>query len=168
MAAAGLTTARRDPSPPLKRGRERFLIVRLAGKEFAIEAFWIFATMQMRTLDLHPLEGAPGWKYVVELQGRLAPVYCPNQAMGVPERPIGPRTCLVLIGGEDGAPEPEFALQVDSVSRYEELSAARVRHQTGEGRSVRLGHRWRPVLPVKAIAGYWAERGWRERRPTTS
>lgn len=167
MAAAGATTAHRDPSPPPKRGRERFLIVRLAGKEFAIEAFWILATMQMRTLDLHPLE-APGWRYVVELQGRLAPVYCPNQAMGVPDRPIGPRTCLVLFGNADGDQEPEFGVQVDSVSRYEELKAARVRHQTGEGRSVRLGHKWRPVLPVKAIAGYWAERGWSERSPTTS
>lgn len=168
MAAAGATTAPRDPSPPLKRGRERFLIVRLAGREFAIEALRILATMQMRTLDLHPLEGAPGWKYVVELQGRLAPVYCPNQAMGVPERPIGPRTCLVLIGGEGGDQEPEFGLQVDSVSRYEELSAARVRHLAGEGRSVRLGHKWRPVVPVKAIGAYWAERGWSERSPTTS
>ncbi|NWF84293.1 MAG: chemotaxis protein CheW [Bryobacteraceae bacterium] len=168
MAAAGATTAQRDLSPPLRRGRERFLIVRLAGKEFAIEAIRILAAMQMRTLRLQPLEWAPGWKHFVELQGRLAPVYCPNQAMGVPERPIGPRTCLVLIGSENGAQEPEFALQVDSVSRYEELSAARVRHQAGEGRSIRLGHKWRPVLPLKAIARYWAERGWSERSPTTS
>ncbi len=143
-------------------------MVRLAGKEFGLEAARILATMQMRGLDLQPFEGPPGWTQQVELAGRKLPVYSPNLAAGVAIRPMGPRTCLLVIGAAEDGGEPVCGLQADSVSRYEELPPLRVRGNAAEGRFVRLGYKWRPVLNLAEIAGYWKAREDKQRRPTMS
>lgn len=168
MAAAGVPGIPRPSIAPPRRGRERFLVVRLAGKEFALEASRILATMQMRTLELRPFDGPPGWNVQVELEGRRLPIYCPNLAAGVAVRPVGPRTCLLLIGAPETPDKPGCGLQVDSVSRYEELLPMRVRGNALEGRFVRLGCKWRPVLNLNAIAGYWANLAGMDLKPTTS
>lgn len=115
---------------------QRFLIVRVAGQEFALPASRIRAMMQARGLVLTPLEGRDPLRYLVPVDGTTVSVVVPNAALGLPDRPISGRTCLLLI---DDRPE---ALLVDSVSHFEEVSPACIRPPS----RVRLGEKWRTVL----------------------
>ena len=115
---------------------QRFLVVRVAGQEFALPASRIRAMTQALGLVLTPLEGRGPLRYFVRIDGTTVSVIVPNAALGLPERPITCRTCLLLID------ERAEAILVDSVSRFEELSPACIRSPS----RVRLGHKWRTVL----------------------
>lgn len=151
LAAAHLVAAR--------RGRERFLVVRLAGKEFALETPLILGMMQMRGLPMDEIDGPPGWRWRVTLHGQPLPVYTPNRKAGVAERPVSARTCLLLVGSVEEPGNACFGLQVDSISRYEELGPGSIRGTRKEGRKVRLSQKWRPVLDLAAICLEWLEPG---------
>ena len=75
-------------------------------------------------------------RYVVPIDGITISVIVPNAALGLPERPISCRTCLLLI---EGRPE---AILVDSVSRFEDVIPACIRPPS----RLRLGQKWRTVL----------------------
>lgn len=87
-------------------------------------------------LALTPLEGLGPRRYVVRIAGATVSVLVPNAALGLPERPISCRTCLLLI---DERPE---AILVDSVSRFEDVRPACFRPPS----RVLLGQKWRTVL----------------------
>ncbi len=135
--------------------RQRYLVVRLAGKEFALEAWTVLGLMEMRGLEVQECMGPPGWRGLVKWQGKLLPVYWPNRRLGLAERPRAARACLVLLGGKEKAGDVSWAMRVDSVSRYEDLARVHVR----EGRQVRLGGKWRPVLEVDRIWREWLVAG---------
>lgn len=114
----------------------RFLVVRVAGQEFALPASRVRGMAQVSGLMLTPLEGCDPLRYAVRFDGAVVSVLVPNAALGLPERPISSRSCLLLI---DERPE---AILVDSVSRFEEVTPACIRPPS----RVRLGHKWRTVL----------------------
>ena len=115
---------------------QRFLVVRVAGQEFALPASRIRAMAQALGLVLTPLDGLGPIRYVVPIDGTPVYVIVPNAALGLPERPISCRTCLLLIEGR------AEAILVDSVSRFEDVSPACIRPPS----RVRIGQKWRTVL----------------------
>lgn len=115
---------------------QRFLVVRVAGQEYALPASRIRAMTQAMGLALTPVSGLEPLRYVVQIDGAGISVIVPNAALGLPERPISCRTCLLLI---DERPE---ALLVDSVSRFEDVRPEDMRPPS----RVRLGNKWRTVL----------------------
>lgn len=143
---------------------KRYLVVRLAGKEFAVPAARICGMMQVRGLHLEASEGLGAAQFLARLHGRALPVYVPNQALGLPQRPVSARSCLLLIGraggassNSAGAESAGFAVMVDSVSRMEEVppSLCRPRHSSSAfaAGQIRLGEKWRDVLDLEAMPG---------------
>ena len=114
----------------------RFLVVRVAGQEFALQASRVRGMAQATGLVLTPREALEPLRYAVHIGGAAVSVIVPNAALGLPERPISCRSCLLLI---DERPE---AILVDSVSRFEEVTPACIRPPS----RVLLGHKWRTVL----------------------
>lgn len=114
----------------------RFLIVRVAGHEFALPASRVRAMTQALGLALTPLDGRDPLRYMVHINGTTVSVVVPNAALGLPERPISGRTCLLLID------QRQEAILVDSVSRFEEVGAECLRPPA----RIRLGQKWRTVL----------------------
>lgn len=115
---------------------QRFLVVRVAGQEFALAATRIRAMTQALGLSLTPIAGLEPLRYVVQIDGAGISVIVPNASLGLPERPISCRTCLLLI---DERPE---AILVDSVSRFEDVRQEDMRPPS----RVRLGNKWRTIL----------------------
>lgn len=153
----------------------RYLVVRLAGREFAVPASRICGMVQMRGLEVQELAGFGAMRYLASLHGRALPVFVPNGVLGVEDRPVSARSCLVLIrgGAQSGAAGEEqpdagrahCAMLVDSISRLEEIPAEFRRSLEGVsdgGKSwtgekawsrekVRLGEKWRDVIDVDLI-----------------
>jgi hypothetical protein len=105
--------------------------------------------LQLRGLDLQRLDGLGPLRYLASLHGSSLPVFLPHVELGLPERPIGARSGLVLLRTSDQTSEDkaDCALAVDSISRMEELPASRCRLP----RQVRLGEKWRDVLDVDVL-----------------
>jgi hypothetical protein len=157
----------------------RYLVVRLAGREFAVPASRICGMVQMRGLEVQELAGFGAMRYLASLHGRALPVFVPNGVLGVEDRPVSARSCLLLIrGGEKAVAAGEeqldagaahCAMLVDSISRLEEIPAQFRRpsecvsdaekasggEKTGEKawsrEKVRLGEKWRDVIDVDLI-----------------
>ncbi|WP_321471271.1 chemotaxis protein CheW [uncultured Paludibaculum sp.] len=126
-------------------GGERFLVVRLAGREFAVPSNRVRGMLRTRGVELHRVEGRCALRYLIDLHGKKVPVYVPHHSLRLKEIGISARSCLLLISdnGEVG-----YALAVDSISREVELPAAAVRASAG---LVRLGDKWRTVLDLEAL-----------------
>mgnify|MGYP000076625437 CR=1 FL=1 len=125
----------------------RFIIVRLAGRDFAVPAARICGMLLRNTATLRPGQPAGPLRYSLELQSRSVPVLVPHALLGLEERSPSSRACLLLIRDASRQPAPPpadaaFALAVDSVSRLEEIPPSLYR---APGR-VRLGEAWRDVL----------------------
>jgi hypothetical protein len=145
----------------------RFLVVRLAGREFAVPAWRVCGMMQMRGLHVEPMEGLGSMRYLATVHGKALPVYVPNGALGLEDRPLSARSCLLLIRGaaagasavapqEDlDADDAHYALVVDSISRLEEIPRASCRPVNlaaqPDPRQVRLGEKWREVIDVDQV-----------------
>lgn len=125
----------------------RFIIVRLAGRDFAIPAARICGMLLRNTATLRPENPAGPLRYCLALESRSVPVIVPHALLGLDERAPSSRACLLLIRDASRHPAPPpadaaFALAVDSVSRLEEIPPSLYR---APGR-VRLGEAWRDVL----------------------
>lgn len=128
----------------------RFLVIRLAGKEFAVPAARICGMLQMRGLQTELLEGRDPVRYMASLHGRTLPIFVPNSRLGLREIPVSARTCLLLIReSTELSAEARYAIMVDSVSRLEEVPP----HHLRPPRSIRLGEKWREVLDLDALCG---------------
>ncbi len=68
-------------APPL-----RFVIVRLAGRDYGVPAARVCGMMLMRSADL---EGAPS-RPLVRIDGRAVPVLQPHGLLGLETRPLHP------------------------------------------------------------------------------
>lgn len=125
----------------------RFIIVRLAGRDFAIPASRVCGMVLRNTACLCAGEPGGPLRYALRLESRSIPVLLPHALLGLEERAASSRACLLLIRDPAGhdAPPPAgagFAVAVDSVSRLEEIPPSFYRPP---GR-VRLGEAWRDVL----------------------
>ena len=121
-----------------------YLVLRLAGREFAIEAGRVQGMMQARGLG-----EPPG---VARVQGRDVRVVQLHDALRLEPRPVSARSVLVLIGAPGAA--PDYALLADSVSRVEHIPAHLTRLETENGHAVarvRLGEKWRDVLDLDKL-----------------
>jgi len=145
-------------------GSTRFLIVRVAGEEYALPGAQVRGMVQARGLTLEEVEGRGALRYLVQMHGRLVPVYLAHSLLGLRGRTISARSAIVLLGDSDSASgAPACALLVDSISRMEmiALTAQRADEERSE---VRLGEKWRAVLNGPALVAA-AEQAHRESRP---
>lgn len=130
-----------------------FLVIRLAGREYAIEASAVTGMVEMRSVDVQPAEPERPWRRSALIRGRTLPVVSAHTLLGLKERPTTARSCLVLISSHGR--HPNFALIADSVSRIETVRPADWR---GEAlcewvqSQVRLGEKWRGVLDLRYLA----------------
>lgn len=139
----------------------RFLVVRLAGREYAVPAGRVCGMMQMRGLHIEPMEGLGAMRYLATVHGKALPVYVPNGVLGLEDRPVSARSCLLLIrgaavqGGDFDAEDAQCAMVVDSISRLEEIQPAFCRPSDRSApldtRQVRLGEKWREVIDVDHV-----------------
>jgi hypothetical protein len=128
--------------PPL-----RFLIVRLAGRDFAIPAARLCGMMLLQTAGLIETDRCGPLRFSLHLETRSLPVLIPHTLLGLQERRPSSRSCLLLVRdpARHAASAPSdaaFALAVDSVSRLEEVPPSRYRAPG----LIRLGETWREVL----------------------
>ncbi|MBE7544321.1 MAG: chemotaxis protein CheW [Bryobacteraceae bacterium] len=124
-----------------------YLVIRLAGREFALDATQVQGMVQARGIDLLSRPGS------VHLLGFTIRVVEPHEALRLPAPAVTARSCLVLVG-ELGAP-PRFALLVDSVSRIERIPAHLTRLEPSNHfalAQIRLGEKWRDVLDLEKLA----------------
>jgi chemotaxis signal transduction protein len=137
-----------------KRARS-LLIVRLAGREYALEAGSVRGAMQLRGQSLQPVRSRGPFRHVVSKDSRVLAVATPHARLGLRERPVTARTALVIIerpAAEAGA--VSYAVLVDSVSRMERVREVDFRREAWAdwaGASVRLSGKWRPVLDLDAV-----------------
>lgn len=140
----------------------RFLVVRLAGREFAVPAWRVCGMMQLRGLRLEAMEGLGTMRYLASFHGRALPVYVPHGLLGLEDRPVSARSCLLLIRNGQAqtmerldADAAHCALMVDSVSRLEDIPQASCRHKAPaamrDPAQVRLGDKWRDVIDVEMV-----------------
>lgn len=125
----------------------RFVIVRLAGRDFAIPAACLCGMMLLKTASLRQQHPRGPLRFLLELESRSIPVLTPHTLLGLEERPPSARSCLLLVrdSARPAAPPPAgaaFALAVDSVSRLEDIPPSLYR---APGR-IRLGGAWRSVI----------------------
>jgi hypothetical protein len=132
-----------SPQPPPLR----FLIIRLAGRDFAIPAARLCGMMLFNTADLSATDRCGPLRFSLQLESRSLPVLVPHALLGLEERKPSSRSCLLLVRDParhaSSAPsDAAFALAVDSVSRLEEVPPSRYRAPG----LIRLGETWRDVL----------------------
>lgn len=125
----------------------RFVIVRIAGREFAIPAARLCGMMLLNTATLRQQQPHGPLRFALQLEPRSIPVLEPHALLGLEPRLPSSRSCLLLVrDSARAAPAPPadaaFALAVDSVSRFEEIPPSLYR---APGR-IRLGDSWRDVL----------------------
>lgn len=143
----------------------RFIVVRLAGREFAVPAWRVCGMMQLRGLHVEPMEGLGAVRYLATVHGKALPVYVPNGVLGLEDRPVSARSCLLLIRGGAGtgaealaAGDAQCALVVDSISRLEEIPPASCRPAgpavQPNPQQVRLGEKWREVIDIDQVCLY--------------
>lgn len=156
---------------------KRFLVVRLAGREFAVAAARICGMLQMRGLEMQPLEGFGALRYLASLHGRTLPVYVANEALGLKPQTVSARSCLLLVRGEESplaegsldSSAARCALVVDSISRLEDLPPSCLKLPA----QVRLGEKWRDVLDLEMLCAHVTPvaalqaAAYAERSPTT-
>jgi chemotaxis signal transduction protein len=136
---------------PLPRiSDQRYLIVRLAGQEFALPVESLRGMTHMRGLDAHPIDGRGALRFLACWHGRGIPVFLPHVKLRLMERPVSARTCMLLVS-LNGDQEPNCAVLVDSVSRMEEIPPNRRRTNAEGKQHIWVGGKWREVLDVNAL-----------------
>jgi chemotaxis protein histidine kinase CheA len=120
---------------------QRFLVVRVAGREYAVPAEHVLAMTRARSLALAAVENARPLRYRAHIDGSTVNIVVPHELLRLPPRPIGARSCVLFLD------QGSSAILVDSVSRFEEVPADSIRN----GTEVRLGEKWRPILDLDEI-----------------
>jgi chemotaxis signal transduction protein len=126
-----------------RRAGGRFLVVRLAGREFAVPAGRVRGTIRAAGLALEPVEGRGRLRYLLGAEGATLPVFVLNSSLGVREQRLTSRSCVVLMAGG--------ALLVDSISRVQDAPGTALRMEGGRPTHVRLGDKWREVIDLDGL-----------------
>ena len=133
----------------------QYLVVRLNGREYALPANAVRGMVELRGAAPGTLcAGADGQRAAI-IQGRSLPVIPVHQLLGLRERPITARSCLVLIAHPVEELQPRFAFVADSISRVERIQLRNWRGEPGEdwmAAQIRLGEKWRGVLDLDRLA----------------
>ena len=142
--------------------KNRFLIFRLGGQEFAVEAARVRDIQHLRgaALAIAPSEGRPpSLTLNMPLNGKTIPVLSLHQLFGLHRTAANARNCLVVIETQERPNARLVGIVVDSVSRVELVSSRHQQPPPGDcpfnpqylwGR-IRLGEKWRPVIDVDRI-----------------
>lgn len=86
---------------------------------------------------------------LARVEGRVLPLIPVHELLGLRARPIGARSCLVLLAHPESNLLPGFAIVADSVSRVERVRKDDWRMDDTQewiAAQVRLGEKWRGVL----------------------
>lgn len=133
----------------MRNGAGRYLVVRLAGREYAIPAASVRGMVQLRGAESTLIgAGADGQK-LARVEGRVMPLIAIHQLLKLRTPPVGARSCLVLLAHPESSILPSMAIVADSVSRIERVRKEDWRMDDSQqwiSAQVRLGEKWRGVL----------------------
>jgi chemotaxis signal transduction protein len=132
-----------------RNGAGNYLIIRLAGREFAVPAASVRGMVALRGAETGVLASGADGQPMARVEGRVMPLIPVHELLGLRARPVGARSCLVLLAHPESAILPSFAIIADSVSRVERVKKDDWRiddTQQWIAAQVRLGEKWRGVL----------------------
>lgn len=92
--------------------------------------------------------GADG-QPLARVDGRVMPLIPVHKLVGLRDRPVGARSCLVLLAHPESAVLPSLAIVADSISRIERIRKEDWRSDDTQpwiAALVKLGEKWRGVL----------------------
>ncbi len=133
----------------------QYLVVRLNGREYALPADNVRGMVELRGAALRTISAGADGQSAAIIEGRSLPVIPVHALLGLRERPVSARTCLVLIAHPVEALQPRFAFVADSISRLERIQSRHWRGEPGEEwmvAKIRLGEKWRGVLDLGRLA----------------
>ena len=146
--------------PARAEPKERWLIVRLAGVEFALPAEPVREMMQLRGLPLTSMAPCGLFRFKTRLNATWLPVGLPHEPLRLRARPVNARSCLLVV--ERAAPHAfplRYGIIIDSVSRDEQFARCELqtRHpETGRPFPLALGRlrwneKWHLALDLEAL-----------------
>ncbi|MBA3975163.1 MAG: hypothetical protein C0504_13220 [Candidatus Solibacter sp.] len=132
-----------------RSGAGNYLVVRLAGREFAIPSAAVRAMVALRGAEAGMMTMGADGQMLARVEGRVMPLVSVHQLLGLRTSPVGARSCLVLLAHPDSAILPSFAIIADSISRIERIRKEDWRVDDSQqwiAAQVKLGEKWRGVL----------------------
>ena len=111
----------------------------LANDEYAISVLRVKEIIKHDTVTQVP--ATPAWvRGVVNLRGGAVPVVDLAVKFGMPERPVTPRTCIVVVETMLNGKETVMGLMADSVSQVLDIPASEVQAPPAFGTRVRVDY----------------------------
>jgi len=117
----------------------QYLTFALAADEYAISVLRVKEIIKHDTVTQVP--ATPAWvRGVVNLRGGAVPVIDLGVKFGMPERPVTPRTCIVVVEASLDGREALMGLLADSVSQVLDIAAAEIQAPPAFGTRVRVDY----------------------------
>jgi chemotaxis signal transduction protein len=125
------------------------------GREYALPAAAVRGMVELRGAESRVLGQGTGGERLATVEGRTLPLVELHALLGLRQKPVSARTCLILAAHPVDAIRPAFAFIADSISRIERVAGRNCRAESiGEwlDAQVRLGEKWRGVLNLARMA----------------
>ncbi len=117
----------------------QYLTFGLAEQEYAIGVLRVKEIIKHDTVTQVP--AAPAWvRGVVNLRGGAVPVVDLAVKFGMPERPVTPRTCIVVVETTLNGEEAVMGMMADSVNQVLDLPHADIQPPPAFGTNVRVDY----------------------------
>jgi purine-binding chemotaxis protein CheW len=117
--------------------RTQFLGFRIAGEECAIAILRVREILEYETVTRVPAT-PPSIRGVINLRGRVVPVVDLAVKFGLPEAPITPRTCVVVVDAVLQGQGMVMGLLTDAVSQVLDLPASEIEPPPTFGTGLRV------------------------------
>lgn len=131
-----------------------YLVFRLTGREHAVPAAAVRGIVELRAAAARILRGAGAGRTAL-VDACTLPVIPVHQLLGLREKPVSARTCLVLAAWPARSAHPSFAFVADSVSRIVRVPRRLWREESGRewiAAQIKLGEKWRAVLDLERLS----------------
>jgi purine-binding chemotaxis protein CheW len=117
----------------------QYLTFGLADQEYAIGVLRVKEIIKHDTVT--PVPAAPAWvRGVVNLRGGAVPVVDLAVKFGMPERPVTPRTCIVVVETTLNGEEAVMGMMADSVNQVLDFPNADIQQPPAFGTKVRVDY----------------------------
>jgi purine-binding chemotaxis protein CheW len=111
----------------------------LADDEYAISVLRVREIIKHDTVT--PVPATPRWvRGVVNLRGGAVPVVDLAVKFGMPERPVTPRTCIVVVETTLNGKEAVMGLLADAVNQVLDIAASEIQPAPAFGTRVRVDY----------------------------
>jgi len=117
----------------------QYLTFHLAGEEYAIGILQVKEIIEYDALTKVPM--TPPWvRGVINLRGSVVPVIDLAVKFGQPDRPVGKRTCIVIVEVDLGGERTVMGIVADAVSQVMDLPPEEITAPPAFGTKVRTDY----------------------------